>query len=69
MVTMVPLGVGPEINTLRTIAPGVVWVAALLAVGVMKSSLRMVRLLLQTTLLLVVRTQLVLVLLLLTLVL
>lgn len=31
VVTMVPLGVGPEINTLRTIAPGVVWVAALLA--------------------------------------
>jgi len=31
VVTMVPLGVGPEMNTLRTIAPGVVWVAALLA--------------------------------------
>ena len=31
VVTMVPLGVGPELNTLRTIAPGVVWVAALLA--------------------------------------
>ena len=28
---MVPLGVGPETNTLRAIAPGVVWVAALLA--------------------------------------
>jgi heme exporter protein B len=31
VVTMVPLGVGPEINTLRTIGPGIVWVAALLA--------------------------------------
>lgn len=31
VVTMVPLGVGPEIGTLRTIAPGIVWVAALLA--------------------------------------
>ena len=31
VVTLAPLGVGPEINTLRTIAPGVVWVAALLA--------------------------------------
>jgi heme exporter protein B len=31
VVTMVPLGVGPELNTLRAIAPGVVWVAALLA--------------------------------------
>ena len=31
VVTMVPLGVGPELNTLRNIAPGVVWVAALLA--------------------------------------
>jgi len=31
VVTMVPLGVGPELNTLRTIAPGIVWVAALLA--------------------------------------
>lgn len=31
VVTMVPLGVGPEPNTLRTIAPGIVWVAALLA--------------------------------------
>jgi heme exporter protein B len=31
VVTMVPLGVGAELNTLRTIAPGVVWVAALLA--------------------------------------
>ena len=28
---MVPLGVGPEPSTLRAIAPGVVWVAALLA--------------------------------------
>jgi heme exporter protein B len=31
VVTMVPLGVGPEPNTLRAIAPGVIWVAALLA--------------------------------------
>jgi len=31
VVTLAPLGVGPEPNTLRTIAPGVVWVAALLA--------------------------------------
>ncbi|HEU0200599.1 MAG TPA: heme exporter protein CcmB [Burkholderiaceae bacterium] len=31
VVTMVPLGVGPEPNTLRQIAPGVIWVAALLA--------------------------------------
>jgi heme exporter protein B len=31
VVTLTPLGIGPEINTLRTIAPGVVWVAALLA--------------------------------------
>ena len=31
VVSMFPLGVGPEINILRTMAPGVVWVAALLA--------------------------------------
>lgn len=31
VVAMVPLGVGPEPATLRAIAPGVVWVAALLA--------------------------------------
>lgn len=31
VVTLVPLGVGPEPNLLRAIAPGVVWVAALLA--------------------------------------
>lgn len=30
-VTLFPLGVGPEIETLRQIAPGVIWVAALLA--------------------------------------
>lgn len=30
-VTLFPLGVGPEIDTLREIAPGVIWVAALLA--------------------------------------
>ncbi|MBI5137434.1 MAG: heme exporter protein CcmB [Nitrospirae bacterium] len=31
VVSLFPLGVGPEMNILRTIAPGVVWVAALLA--------------------------------------
>lgn len=31
VVTLVPLGVGAETNTLRAIAPGVVWVAVLLA--------------------------------------
>lgn len=31
VVSLFPLGVGPEMNTLRLIAPGVVWVAALLA--------------------------------------
>ena len=31
VVTMVPLGVGPDKNLLRMIAPGVVWVAALLS--------------------------------------
>ncbi|MBV8208614.1 MAG: heme exporter protein CcmB [Burkholderiaceae bacterium] len=31
VVTMVPLGVGPEKETLRAIAPGVIWVAALLS--------------------------------------
>lgn len=31
VVSLFPLGVGPEMNVLRTIAPGVVWVAALLA--------------------------------------
>lgn len=31
VVTLVPLGVGPEASTLRAMAPGVVWVAALLA--------------------------------------
>jgi energy-coupling factor transporter ATP-binding protein EcfA2 len=31
VVTMVPLGIGPEPNLLRAIGPGVVWVAALLA--------------------------------------
>ena len=29
--SLFPLGVGPEVNLLRTIAPGVIWVAALLA--------------------------------------
>jgi heme exporter protein B len=31
VVSLFPLAVGPEMNTLRTIAPGIVWVAALLA--------------------------------------
>jgi heme exporter protein B len=31
VVALFPLGVGPETNTLRIMAPGVVWVAALLA--------------------------------------
>lgn len=31
VVSLFPLGVGPELTILRTIAPGVVWVAALLA--------------------------------------
>ncbi len=31
VVSLFPLGIGPEMNTLRLIAPGVVWVAALLA--------------------------------------
>lgn len=29
--SLFPLGVGPEVNLLRTIAPGIIWVAALLA--------------------------------------
>ena len=31
VVTLFPLGVGPELNMLRTMAPGTLWVAALLA--------------------------------------
>lgn len=31
VVSLFPLGIGPELKTLRLIAPGVVWVAALLA--------------------------------------
>lgn len=31
VVSLFPLGIGPEMGTLRTIAPGVLWVAALLA--------------------------------------
>jgi heme exporter protein B len=31
VVSLFPLGIGPETETLRTIAPGVIWVAALLA--------------------------------------
>jgi len=30
-VVLFPLGVGPEVDTLRKIAPGIIWVAALLA--------------------------------------
>ena len=38
VVTMVPLGVGAEPNLLRSIAPGVVWVAALLAACLLYTS-------------------------------
>jgi len=38
-VTLFPLGVGPEMETLRTIAPGVIWVAALLAAMLSLSTL------------------------------
>ena len=31
VVTLFPLGIGPEANTLSRIAPGIIWVAALLA--------------------------------------
>lgn len=31
VVSLFPLGIGPELDTLREIAPGVIWVAALLA--------------------------------------
>jgi len=31
VVSLFPLGIGPELETLRLIAPGVVWVGALLA--------------------------------------
>ena len=31
VVTLFPLGVGPEPNLMHTMAPGIVWVAALLA--------------------------------------
>ncbi len=31
VVSLFPLAIGPELNTLRLIAPGIVWVAALLA--------------------------------------
>jgi len=31
VVSLFPLGIGPELDTLRMIAPGVFWVAALLA--------------------------------------
>ena len=38
-VSLFPLGVGPEPNTLRQIAPGIVWVCALLAAMLSVSSL------------------------------
>ena len=31
VITLFPLGIGPESNTLARIAPGIIWVAALLA--------------------------------------
>ncbi|WP_448211867.1 heme exporter protein CcmB [Colwellia sp. MEBiC06753] len=31
VVTLFPLGIGPEVNTLSKIAPGIIWVSALLA--------------------------------------
>lgn len=31
VVTLFPIGIGPELNTLSRIAPGIIWVAALLA--------------------------------------
>jgi heme exporter protein B len=31
VITLFPLGIGPEMNTLSRIAPGIIWVAALLA--------------------------------------
>ena len=31
VVSLFPLGIGPELSTLRLIAPGIVWVGALLA--------------------------------------
>ena len=38
-VSLFPLGIGPEPNTLREIAPGVIWVAALLAAMLAQDSL------------------------------
>lgn len=38
-VSLFPLGIGPEQNTLREIAPGVIWVAALLAAMLAQDSL------------------------------
>ena len=38
-VSLFPLGIGPEPNTLREIAPGVIWVAALLAAMLGQDSL------------------------------
>ncbi len=31
VITLFPLGIGPELNTLQRISPGIIWVAALLA--------------------------------------
>lgn len=31
VITLFPLGIGPETNTLARIAPGIIWVAALLS--------------------------------------
>ena len=39
VVTLFPLGIGPEPNTLSTIAPGVIWVSALLSVMLSLDSL------------------------------
>ena len=38
VVSLFPLGVGPEMSMLRTMAPGVVWVASMLSLGRMFSS-------------------------------
>ena len=38
-VSLFPLGIGPEPNTLREIAPGIIWVAALLAAMLAQDSL------------------------------
>ena len=38
-ISLFPLGIGPELNILREIAPGVIWVAALLAAMLAQDSL------------------------------